>query len=533
MSDKQIKVRRKEAEAPRWSKIQLAAVFVVVMLLGAAAAFAVAAFYGGFDYLASATAAPLEITTENGRQIIRVPAGGNLQEAVDRARSGDIIELQAGAKYIGNLVLPKKDSTDFITIRSSAHAKLPENARVSPQQAALMPKILSKGKGQPAVNTADGAHHYRFVGIEFAPSNGDYIYNLVYFGAESSKTADVPHDLEIDRCYIHSIDAGKTRRGLGLNSANTTVKNSYFEGFAYPGEETQGICGWTGTKNVKIINNYVEGGAENVMFGGSDPASAELIPQDIEVRGNHFNKPLKWKQAEATLKCLFELKNAKRVQFVGNYLENNWVGSAFRITVRNDEGTAPFNTLEDVLIKDNFISGAGDAVNILGKDDGHESRTMRGLTIVNNVFVKIGEKDYEGSGYFIQVADGKDILIANNTVYNHGNIAKFHGGVPENFVARDNIVAHNDYGVHGLTDVKNSLQGKKFFQNNVFVNTKQIEASGLVFPPNNYAVQNYQEIGFINEKSMDFRLSPTSRFKKKGSSNADIGANLDVKSLMK
>ncbi len=137
-----------------------------------------------------------------------------------------------------------------------------------------MATIVAGILGRPAVSAANGAHHYRFVGIEFTASSSFYNYGLVALGSGESQTAKLPHDIEIDRSYFHPFRSGVARRGVALNSATTTIKNSYFEGFGYPGEEAQAICGWTGTRNVRVINNYIEGGAENVMFGGADPDSA-------------------------------------------------------------------------------------------------------------------------------------------------------------------------------------------------------------------------------------------------------------------
>lgn len=516
MSAEKINVRRKEAKKSRINPMKIIAGFVCAVLI---CAIGVMSFLIFSDRLSFAST-ELQVI-ENGKgKIIRVPRNGNLQAAIDRASGGDIIELQAGAIYT-EVTLPKKASTDFITIQSSAVRQLPENVRVSPKQSNLMAKITTRGGGKPAVLTADGAHHYRFIGIEFAPATADYTYNLVYFGAEGSKLTDVPHDFEIDRSYIHSTDEGKTRRGLGLNSANTVVKNSYFEGFAFPGEESQGICGWMGTKNVKVLNNYIEGGAENVMFGGSDPANAELIPQDIEVRGNHFNKPAAWKNKNA-LKCLFELKNAKRVRFVENYLENNWVGAAFRITVRNDGGTAGFSTLEDILIKDNVIKGMGDGINILGKDDIYPSQRMKNLTIINNLFLDIGAEGFEGGGAFIKISDGENILIANNTAFNNGNIATFHGEQPRNFLFRDNITNFGNYGIHGIGGVKTPAV-QKLFQNNLFINGNKIPANEFIFPPNNFSVQDIKDVGFTNSAQNDFRLASNSKYKGKGKDKIDPG----------
>src|SRR5262249_5020196 len=39
---------------------------------------------------------------------INVAAGGDVQAAIDQARSGDVIKLQAGATFIGNFRLPNK-----------------------------------------------------------------------------------------------------------------------------------------------------------------------------------------------------------------------------------------------------------------------------------------------------------------------------------------------------------------------------------------------------------------------------------------
>lgn len=527
MTDQKIKVRHKEIKAKSRKTFYLAGILAALVL---SAGIAVTALNSYSDKFAFASA-PLEIITEGNRQIIRVPPGGNLQQAIDRAQSGDIIELKAGATYT-EVVLPKKNLTDFITIQSSAISQLPPDTRVTPKQAPLMAKIITRGKGQSAVSTADGAHHYRFIGIEFSPSNGDYIYNLVYFGAESDKLADVPHDFEIDRCYIHSINAGVTRRGLGLNSANTIVKNSYFEGFAFPQQETQGICGWSGTKNVKIINNYIEGGAENIMFGGSGPAHEHLIPENIEVRQNHLNKPIEWKD-KYTVKCLFELKNAKNVQFTDNYLENNWVGSAFRITVRSEDGTAPFNTIEDVVIKNNLVKGTGDGINILGRDDHYENKpesegkTLKNLSIVNNLFLDIGKPPFAGGGYFIQVTNGENILIANNTAFNQGNSISFYGVLPKNFVFRDNIVGHGDYGVHGLDNLKSPLS-QKLVQNNLFVNTTNANTEYLAIPPGNLFVNRIEDVGFVDISKNNYSLTPTSKYKNKSQKGTDIGSGLSL-----
>ncbi len=323
-----------------------------------------------------------------GKQII-VNEGGDFQAALDRAKPGDTIILQAGAKFVGAFILPNKRGSEVITIQSSEMDKLPKDGmRVSLKDAVFMPKILSSGKGDSAVRTAPNAHNYRFVGIEFAPDNADYVYNLIALGTDDQKVNQIPHDIEIDRCYLHSNPADITRRGIALNNANTVIKNSYIAGFAGKEQETQAIAGWNGTGGYKIINNYLEAGAENILFGGSDPSIKELVPTDIEIRNNLMTKPLEWR-GKVTIKCTFELKNAKNVQVVGNIIENSFDEMAVRLTVRNQDGNAPWSVVEDVLMQDNWIRNSGGGINFLGSDDNNESAKMKRVRIVNNLFTGI------------------------------------------------------------------------------------------------------------------------------------------------
>lgn len=467
-----------------------------------------------------------EITEmSDGGRVIKVPAGGNLQAAVDRAEAGDTIELEAGATFSGQIDLTKKNTAKPVTIISSAASKLTEGKRVTPADRPHMARIVSGMIGRAALMASNSASGYRIVGIEFTSTSSRYNYGLVVLGNGETRPENVPSDIEIDRSYIHSNGGrGSVRRGIALNSANTTIKNSYIEGFAYPGEETQGICGWTGTRNVRIYNNYVEGGAENIMFGGADPANAELIPTDIEATGNHLSKSRSWNK-EATMKTLFQLKNAKNVRFTGNLLTDNLKGSAFRITVRNQDGKAAFSTIENVIIRDNIIDTTGDGVNILGRDDTYASQTLRNLTIENNLFLNVGTNVLEGGGYFVLVNDGEGIIIRNNTVLNNGNITTFHGAMPRGFEFYDNIVGHGDYGIHGRLDMRSDAARAMFF-NNIFVDLNRIDPSARSFPPGNEFVSGVSELGFADAAGGDYRLSPNSRFAGKGRDGKNPGAGL-------
>ena len=54
---------------------------------------------------------PLGVWAQAGAATIDVPAGGDLQGALNAAQPGDVIALAPGATYVGNFVLPKKGAT--------------------------------------------------------------------------------------------------------------------------------------------------------------------------------------------------------------------------------------------------------------------------------------------------------------------------------------------------------------------------------------------------------------------------------------
>src|SRR5262249_7232653 len=116
---------------------------------------------------------------------INVAAGGNVQAAIDQAQPGDVVMLQAGATFTGNFRLPNKSGSGWIIIRSSASdADLPPpGTRITPAMSALMPKLITPNF-EGAIDTDAGAHHYRFIGVEFSVGAGidtDTVYGIVSF----------------------------------------------------------------------------------------------------------------------------------------------------------------------------------------------------------------------------------------------------------------------------------------------------------------------------------------------------------------
>ena len=275
----------------------------------------------------------------------------------------------------------------------------------------------------------------------------------------------------------------------------------------------------------------MEAGAENILFGGSDPSIAGLVPTGIEIRNNLLTKPLEWR-GKVGIKCSLELKNARNVEITGNIIENSFDEMAIRLTVRNQDGKAPWSVVEDVLMQNNWIRNSGGGINILGKDDAYESAEMKRVKIVNNLFTGIDAAKWGADGRFLLIADGEDITIENNTVFNSGNPITAHRAPSQHFTFRNNIISYGNYGFVG--DDAGSSQGvfaKYFadgvFSGNVIVNANKAEKQYIYIPPQNALVDNYNAIGFVNISDENYGITVKSRYQSKGADFNSIKAETD------
>jgi hypothetical protein len=474
-------------------------------------------------------------TWQNGKRIITVGPNDSLQAAINAANYGDTIVVQAGVILTGNFTLPQKSGTGEIVIQSSRISDLPENIRVNPSQSALFAKLQTTNS-DPVIATAPGAHHYRFQGIEFlTDSSSKMVYDLVRLGGgrKEQKTLDaVPHHLVIDRCYIHGHDTQDVQRGVALNSADTTISNSHISNIHGAGFEAQAIAGWNGPGPIRVINNYLEGSSQNIMFGGADPASEALIPSNIEIRGNHLFKPLSWKVGHPTyagkhwtVKNILELKNARNVVIDGNIFENCWTdgqtGIAILFTVRNQEGSAPYSIIENISFTNNIVRNAEGALNFLGSDNEKPSARSSRAIVSNNLFVDI-------RGPFLTLNGFNNVSLTHNTHFQTGNIMILYGTPVQQFVYQDNLTIRGSkgYGVFGDGTGEGVVALRKFAPGFVFKNNVLADADASLYPKENQ-FPAIERVGFVNFEKGDYRLGPGSPYKKAASNGVAVGVDWD------
>jgi hypothetical protein len=466
-----------------------------------------------------------------------VPAGGDVQAAINAAAPGDTIVLEAGTTYRGPITLPFKSGDAYITIQSSRASEI--TGRVTPSQSGLLAKLRSNIVAEPVIKTAAGAHHYKLIGLEISTfTASDFIYDLVRLGSgDSTDLSTVPHDLILDRLWVHGFETQELQRGISLNTAETSIINSYISDIHAFETDTQAICGWNGPGPYHIINNYIEAAAENIMFGGSDPKIPNLVPSDIEIRRNHVFKPMSWKVGDASylgrhwaIKNLLELKNARRVTIDGNLFENNWVdaqnGTPILFTARNQDGNAPWSVVEDVIFSNNRVTNTQGGVSILRTDAESQGAITSRVTISNNVFDKIGVFDA-----FVLLNAPNDIQIIHNTVFKAGNIVTMdaHAGTPKGtgLVIRDNLFSEGGYGVFGsgIGEGASGLQG--YYSAYVYSKNNAAGRDGSMYPTGNSFVLTPQ-VGFVDYAGGNYRLASGSLFKNAGTDGKDVGVDMDA-----
>jgi hypothetical protein len=233
-------------------------------------------------------------------EVITVPAGGDLQAALDAARPGDTIHLAPGATYVGNFKLPVHGGTTYVTVRTGGSDALlpPAGTRISPAYAKYLARIKSPNNA-PALATRAGAAFWRVMLLELGPNlkgQGDVVALGSGSTAQNSLSL-VPHHLILDRVYVHGDPYHGQKRGIAINGANITIVNSYVSEIKAVGQDTQAIAGWNGPGPFHIENNYLEAGAEVFLLGGDDPKIPNLVPSDLLFRGNVLTRPVAWRNA--------------------------------------------------------------------------------------------------------------------------------------------------------------------------------------------------------------------------------------------
>jgi hypothetical protein len=503
-----------------------------------------------------------EVPGEHPATVVR--DGVELQRALDRAVGGDTILLEPGLTFrpsdpdnsfmLRNRQIP---SGQWVTIRSADTAfdvdgEVPPTIRVDRLQQRLMPQIRATTTNMAAFRTEPGARGYRLIGLDIGvEARVTQLTALVELGSGSDTSVESePSDIVIDRCYLHGNDTGNYRRGVAMNGARLAVIDSYLENFHDANGDSQAIAGWNGPGPFKIVNNFLEAASENIMFGGSDPSIAGLVPSDIEVRRNLSTKRLSWRTSGVPVKNAFELKNARRVLVEGNVFEHVWAsgqdGTAIVLKSTNQDGRCPWCVTEYVTFRNNIVRAAAHALLINAAESGARGlplpRPANHIRVENVVFRDIGAPEWGGGKLFRVFGGVSNVEITHVTSTGNGTgilDARDTTDLNPNLVFKYNIVERMYYGIgaggnEGITTITRNFAPYVYNQN-VLVNTSRTTDQAISddalksrYPPVTMVVSDWKALGFVGNTQ---RLATTSPYYRSGDDGKDLGADLEALTL--
>jgi Putative Ig domain len=329
--------------------------------------------------------------------------------ALTSSSPGDVIVLDAGTTYTGNFNLPAKSNSNgqWIYIVSSQLANLPEGKRVSPPDAANMPKVVTPNTAA-AIEFASSSNHWRLAGLEIYSASTEgcvptylpvpincFTYTLV---GVSNTTAVEPDSFTIDRSYIHGTPTIDMQHAITGNVGTLAVVDSYIDDIHLYGAEAQGIIVYYSPGPVKIVNNFISAATENILFGGAGGPNNPYVASDVEVRNNYLFKPLSWVgDPSKVIKNHFEVKSGQRFLVDGNTMENVWLngqnGFSVVLTVRSAQ-SGDVTVVNDITFTNNILKNVAAGFNTIAKDDGcgttsypncHNAGSQTRWYIVNNL----------------------------------------------------------------------------------------------------------------------------------------------------
>lgn len=377
----------------------------------------------------------LDGTPSPGKQV-HVGAKSSLASAISDAKCGETLLLAAGSSYdVSELPAKKCDDQHYITVRTDApDSKLPaEGTRISPAWAG----VASLPGRPPFAQPAGGASKLMATLVVRRPAGASVGDHIRFFGIEWTTPADAnigriataehSNHVIFDRNWFHPAEGAEVGHGIGIISGSNTIAviNSYISGMnciARAGKCTDAtaIGGGSGDEPIftlKIYNNFLESSGENILFGG---AAASINPTDIEIRRNHLFRPMIWKEEEPgytpsvsghpfVVKNNFEMKNAVRVLFEANLLENTWggfsqTGYSILITPKNQQSECPACRVNDVTIRYDRIRNVAGALQIANAHAGKTGAFAAdgGRYSIHDLFIdNLHDRDFKGGGTFL------------------------------------------------------------------------------------------------------------------------------------
>ena len=227
-----------------------------------------------------------------------------------------------------------------------------------------------------------------------------------------------------------------------------------------------------------------------------------------------------------SVKNLLEIKMGRNIIIEGNVMENSWgdaqIGYAVLFTVRNQDGKAPWATIENVSFTNNTVKNSEQGFQLLGSDNLNISQRASGLQITNNLFTGISNRFLTMTGYY-------NVTLNHNTHFQGGNIMSLYGEPSTGFVYTDNITnrSANGYGIFGDGVGEGNAALARYAPGNTIKRNLFIGATASLYPPNNAYPATIEDVVSGLLVAVTSAWLTNSKFKGSGTDKTDPGCQLD------
>jgi len=365
-----------------------------------------------------------------------------LLAAYNQCIGGEHIIIPAGTVISGNVELPARPFTDFVTIRSSA--AMPDmTSRVSPTQIGLVTFRGTYLNELPFL-IKNRASKIRLSGLKFEPFNGTpetaQNYYLLQIGEAfgQSSFADNPTKIILDHCVLNPPDNVQVVHGILNDGYKVSMIGSWFGNIrTYGGQDSQAVFGLDGRGAHVYNNTFFEAVSESVIYGGAPNKIEGVVPTNIEFRRCFFTKRLSWRNLpplsngdSLNAKNIFETKNARRVYVEGSQFTNHWDANRsqyFALAIKssadipNGGQGSPWAVSEEIVFENNRLShlnGVAAVVRDFYRDGmRYDALKPQHIRFINNLFddVTFGRWGVNRTWMFY-IADTDDLLVKHVTV---------------------------------------------------------------------------------------------------------------------
>jgi len=213
-----------------------------------------------------------------------------------------------------------------------------------------------------------------------------------------------------DRCTVVGDPHHGLRRGWLTHGSQIKILGCHADDIFRVGFDSCCVGGWEGGDNIVVDDCYLCGGAEGIMYGGADCSSPAMIPHHITITHTTLTKQRAWyERGDIQLKNGFELKCADHVTMSDCLVEGGGIwegqgGYVILLTVRNQDGNAPWAHITDVLIERCHFRFGGAGISFLGHDDQYPSGVLKDIVIRDCAFTDLDSNgftcsaDHPGTG---------------------------------------------------------------------------------------------------------------------------------------